>query len=166
MVQPVRFHNSATVHPTGLKVVRARGAIPRVHQASNEWSVSAALEDAASLRMPNQRDPEQLFRVSLYAVMRATSPTALAELVRRTPIRGRSPVRTRRHGAAPAAPAAGSGTGPGRTAAYATLKRKLAALGLATGTYADVKDPACDIIIAAAEDWAEQTSWHPEPSDA
>jgi GrpB-like predicted nucleotidyltransferase (UPF0157 family) len=56
-------------------------------------------------------------------------------------------------------------THPATTAAYATLKRKLAALGLGIDTYADVKDPACDIIIAAAEDWAEQTNWHPGPSD-
>ena len=57
-------------------------------------------------------------------------------------------------------------THPPATAAYAALKRKLAALGLAIDTYADVKDPACDIIIAAAEDWAAETRWEPGPSDA
>lgn len=57
-------------------------------------------------------------------------------------------------------------THPAATAAYATLKRQLAALGLRIDTYTDVKDPACDIIIAAAEDWAEQTGWRPGPFDA
>lgn len=55
---------------------------------------------------------------------------------------------------------------PAATAGYATLKRKLAALGLGLDSYTDVKDPACDIIMAAAEEWAEQTAWQPGPSDA
>jgi GrpB-like predicted nucleotidyltransferase (UPF0157 family) len=48
-------------------------------------------------------------------------------------------------------------------AAYGKLKRKLAALEppLDTGAYADLKDPACDIVIAAAEDWATATGWEP-----
>jgi GrpB-like predicted nucleotidyltransferase (UPF0157 family) len=52
-------------------------------------------------------------------------------------------------------------------AAYAELKRRLAALEppLDTGGYADLKDPACDIVIAAAEDWAEESGWRPGPSD-
>jgi len=55
----------------------------------------------------------------------------------------------------------------GAAAAYAELKRKLAALEppLDVGVYADVKDPACDIIIAAAEDWAAQVGWTPGASD-
>jgi GrpB-like predicted nucleotidyltransferase (UPF0157 family) len=58
-------------------------------------------------------------------------------------------------------------THPAAAAAYAELKRKLSKLDppLETSAYADLKDPACDIIIAAAEDWAGQSSWSPEPSD-
>lgn len=50
-------------------------------------------------------------------------------------------------------------------AAYAAVKRQLAALSLETGVYADVKDPVCDLIMVAAEEWATRTRWHPEPSD-
>lgn len=31
--------------------------------------------------------------------------------------------------------------------------------------YYDIKDPLCDIVIDAAEDWARQTGWTPGPSD-
>ncbi len=31
--------------------------------------------------------------------------------------------------------------------------------------YYDIKDPVCDIIIDAAEDWAQITGWHMGPSD-
>jgi GrpB-like predicted nucleotidyltransferase (UPF0157 family) len=55
---------------------------------------------------------------------------------------------------------------PDAAAAYGELKRRLAALGISRGAYADVKDPVCDIIIAAAEDWAASTGWSPGPSDA
>jgi GrpB-like predicted nucleotidyltransferase (UPF0157 family) len=55
---------------------------------------------------------------------------------------------------------------PEAAAAYAELKRRLASLGLSRAVYADVKDPACDIIIAAAEEWAANTGWSPGPSDA
>ncbi len=55
---------------------------------------------------------------------------------------------------------------PETAAAYAELKRRLAALGISRAVYADVKDPACDIIVAAAEDWAANTGWTPGPSDA
>jgi GrpB-like predicted nucleotidyltransferase (UPF0157 family) len=48
---------------------------------------------------------------------------------------------------------------PESAAAYASLKRALAALGIDRGVYADVKDPACDLIFIAAEDWASQTGW-------
>jgi GrpB-like predicted nucleotidyltransferase (UPF0157 family) len=57
-------------------------------------------------------------------------------------------------------------THPAATAAYAALKRKLAALSPRLDIYADAKDPVCDIIIAAAEDWAAQTGWQPGLSDA
>jgi GrpB-like predicted nucleotidyltransferase (UPF0157 family) len=49
--------------------------------------------------------------------------------------------------------------------AYAELKRRLAAELRDVGRYADVKDSACDLIMAAAEDWAVATSWRPGPSD-
>lgn len=48
---------------------------------------------------------------------------------------------------------------PQSAAAYAALKRALAALGIDRGIYADVKDPACDLIFIAGEDWAEATGW-------
>lgn len=48
---------------------------------------------------------------------------------------------------------------PDSAAAYARLKRALAELEIDIGTYADVKDPACDLIFIAAEDWAAQTGW-------
>ena len=48
---------------------------------------------------------------------------------------------------------------PDAAAAYAALKRALAALGIDRGVYADVKDPACDLILIAAEAWAARTGW-------
>jgi GrpB-like predicted nucleotidyltransferase (UPF0157 family) len=48
---------------------------------------------------------------------------------------------------------------PASTAAYANLKRQLAANLPNLGVYSDVKDPACDLIAIAAEAWARQTSW-------
>jgi hypothetical protein len=35
-----------------------------------------------------------------------------------------------------------------------------------TMTYADVKDPAVDLIAFAAEQWAAASSWEPGPADA
>jgi GrpB-like predicted nucleotidyltransferase (UPF0157 family) len=55
---------------------------------------------------------------------------------------------------------------PAAVAAYADLKRRLAAELRDVRRYAEVKDPACDLIIAAAEDWAAETDWEPGPSDA
>jgi hypothetical protein len=51
-------------------------------------------------------------------------------------------------------------------AAYAELTRRLTALGIDRFAYADTKDPACDLIMIAAEDWAIQSSWQPGPADA
>jgi GrpB-like predicted nucleotidyltransferase (UPF0157 family) len=48
---------------------------------------------------------------------------------------------------------------PASAEAYAELKRKLAANLAELRTYADVKDPACDLIALAAEVWAQQTQW-------
>jgi len=52
---------------------------------------------------------------------------------------------------------------PAAAAAYAELKRRLAAIDppLDRGTYADVKDPAFDLIMLAAEAWAAATGWVP-----
>jgi GrpB-like predicted nucleotidyltransferase (UPF0157 family) len=55
---------------------------------------------------------------------------------------------------------------PASADAYAELKRRLAAHMPDTFTYADVKDPAVDLIALAAEEWAAATSWEPGPSDA
>ena len=55
---------------------------------------------------------------------------------------------------------------PEAVAAYAALKRRLAALQLDSAAYTDVKDPVCDLIVVAAEAWATHTGWRPGPSDA
>jgi GrpB-like predicted nucleotidyltransferase (UPF0157 family) len=55
---------------------------------------------------------------------------------------------------------------PASADAYAELKRRLAAELRNVAVYADVKDPACDLIIVAAEDWARTTGWEPGPRDA
>lgn len=56
-------------------------------------------------------------------------------------------------------------THPASAAAYAELKRRLAEHLSDLRYYADVKDPACDLIAVAAEDWAQQIGWQPGPSD-
>lgn len=50
-------------------------------------------------------------------------------------------------------------THPATTAAYAELKRRLAAELRDPETYPDVKDPAVDLIYLAAEEWAAATGW-------
>jgi len=50
---------------------------------------------------------------------------------------------------------------PDAAAAYAEVKRGLAALAPDVGSYADAKDPACDLIYLAAERWAAETGWAP-----
>lgn len=56
---------------------------------------------------------------------------------------------------------------PRSAAAYGELKRRLAEyVGEDRESYVEIKDPVCDIIIAAAEDWARDTRWSPGPSDA
>jgi GrpB-like predicted nucleotidyltransferase (UPF0157 family) len=53
-------------------------------------------------------------------------------------------------------------THPDAAAAYAEVKRGLAALAPDSGSYADAKDPACDLIYLAAETWAkEEEGWMP-----
>lgn len=50
-------------------------------------------------------------------------------------------------------------THPQTAEAYGQLKRRLAELCEDTGVYADTKDPVCDIILQAAEEWASRTGW-------
>jgi GrpB-like predicted nucleotidyltransferase (UPF0157 family) len=50
---------------------------------------------------------------------------------------------------------------PPMAAAYAELKRRLAARLADQETYPNVKDPAVDLIYFAAKDWAERTGWNP-----
>jgi GrpB-like predicted nucleotidyltransferase (UPF0157 family) len=50
---------------------------------------------------------------------------------------------------------------PDAVAAYGELKRRLAPLAPDSATYADTKDPACDLIYLAAEAWASQVGWDP-----
>jgi GrpB-like predicted nucleotidyltransferase (UPF0157 family) len=57
-------------------------------------------------------------------------------------------------------------THPTAAEAYAELKRRLAALGIDRGVYAETKDPACDLIMVAAEDWAIHSNWRPARPDA
>ena len=50
---------------------------------------------------------------------------------------------------------------PDAAAAYGQLKRRLAAVCSDTASYADAKDPVCDLIMHAAEVWAVGTGWQP-----
>jgi GrpB-like predicted nucleotidyltransferase (UPF0157 family) len=54
---------------------------------------------------------------------------------------------------------------PAAAAAYGEVKRRLAQLDIDRATYTDTKDPVCDLIMVAAEAWAQQTDWQPGPSD-
>jgi len=54
---------------------------------------------------------------------------------------------------------------PRSAAAYAELKRRLSGNLADPATYPEVKDPACDLIMVAAEDWAAAIDWKPGPSD-
>jgi GrpB-like predicted nucleotidyltransferase (UPF0157 family) len=54
---------------------------------------------------------------------------------------------------------------PAAAAAYAALKRTLAHYHGHSDDhtpYVDIKDPVCDVIMAAAHEWAKQTGWRPE----
>jgi GrpB-like predicted nucleotidyltransferase (UPF0157 family) len=50
---------------------------------------------------------------------------------------------------------------PEAIAAYASFKAALAAVVADTDTYADVKDPVVDLIIAVAEAWTAEVGWQP-----
>lgn len=55
---------------------------------------------------------------------------------------------------------------PGATGAYRQIKEALARLHPNDAeAYYDVKDPVCDLIMAAAERWATATGYAPGPSD-
>lgn len=52
-------------------------------------------------------------------------------------------------------------------AAYGLIKRALVRLHPSDwDAYYDVKDPACDLIWIAAEEWANISHWQPGPSDS
>jgi GrpB-like predicted nucleotidyltransferase (UPF0157 family) len=56
---------------------------------------------------------------------------------------------------------------PSAAAAIGATKRALAKhLGHDVEAYYDIKDPAYDIVMAAAVDWAKATDWEPGASDA
>jgi GrpB-like predicted nucleotidyltransferase (UPF0157 family) len=50
-------------------------------------------------------------------------------------------------------------THPDAAQAYVLVKKGLAVLAPDTGSYADAKDPACDLIYHAAEAWARDDGW-------
>ena len=50
---------------------------------------------------------------------------------------------------------------PDAAEVYARLERALANELHDPATYPDVKDPACDLIWVAAEEWAAATGWSP-----
>lgn len=47
-------------------------------------------------------------------------------------------------------------------ATYGEFKRRLAALDIETGIYAEIKDPVCDLVMISAEKWAAETGWRPD----
>ena len=55
---------------------------------------------------------------------------------------------------------------PAAASAYAAAKRALADHLADVDTYADVKDPVVDLLMAGAEAWAAATGWQQGPSDA
>src|SRR5215216_1898357 len=57
-------------------------------------------------------------------------------------------------------------THPATAESYAELKRRLAQNLPDLRMYAEIKDPAVDLIYLAAEEWAASISWKPGPSDA
>jgi GrpB-like predicted nucleotidyltransferase (UPF0157 family) len=50
---------------------------------------------------------------------------------------------------------------PTAVPAYAAFKRALADAVPRLDSYADVKDPVVDLVIAVAEHWASVTEWTP-----
>ncbi|GAC1471699.1 MAG: hypothetical protein PVSMB7_23690 [Chloroflexota bacterium] len=54
---------------------------------------------------------------------------------------------------------------PAMAAGYAAFKQELGAHISEGRVYAEIKDPVCDIIMAAAEEWAIETVWELNPLD-
>jgi GrpB-like predicted nucleotidyltransferase (UPF0157 family) len=54
---------------------------------------------------------------------------------------------------------------PSAAAAYGELKRRLAESLGSEDAYADVKDPAVDLIYFAAEEWASHSGWQPQKAE-
>jgi GrpB-like predicted nucleotidyltransferase (UPF0157 family) len=54
---------------------------------------------------------------------------------------------------------------PASAAAYGELKWRLVLIVSDLVTYTDIKDPACDLIMIGAEDWAQKHRWIPGPTD-
>lgn len=52
-------------------------------------------------------------------------------------------------------------THPDAAEAYAQIKKGLAVLATELDSYADAKDPVCDLIYVAAEAWVENERWVP-----
>lgn len=50
---------------------------------------------------------------------------------------------------------------PDAIAGYAAFKVALSAAVPDVEVYSDIKDPVVDVVIAAAEEWAEAIGWHP-----
>jgi GrpB-like predicted nucleotidyltransferase (UPF0157 family) len=51
--------------------------------------------------------------------------------------------------------------------AYARAKQQIARFHAEDiEAFCDIKDPVCDLILFAAEDWAKAVGWQPGPSDA
>ena len=51
--------------------------------------------------------------------------------------------------------------------AWLAIKHELAEIAPGNfDAYYAVKDPVCDLVMAAAERWAQQTDWSPGPSGA
>ncbi|HZU00064.1 MAG TPA: GrpB family protein [Ktedonobacteraceae bacterium] len=58
-------------------------------------------------------------------------------------------------------------THPVAAGAYAEIKRALAHYHPENwDAYYDIKDPVCDVIWSAAQEWARMVAWEPGPSDA
>jgi GrpB-like predicted nucleotidyltransferase (UPF0157 family) len=55
---------------------------------------------------------------------------------------------------------------PAAAQAYGLFKHRLAAVGIESGVYAEIKDPVFDLIMEAAEAWAPAVRWTPGVSDA
>jgi GrpB-like predicted nucleotidyltransferase (UPF0157 family) len=55
---------------------------------------------------------------------------------------------------------------PQSAEAYARVKQQLARFHAEDiDAFCDIKDPVCDLILFAAEEWAKETAWQPGPSD-